>query len=86
MSKAIKSFEDTLAGQMQDPVFREGFLQAQAELKALAKVREVRRTSGLGRKAAAQRMKPSRAAAARFEGEIAKGRSVQRCGEACCEK
>ena len=34
MAKAIKSFEETLAEQMQNPEFRAEFLQAQVLVKA----------------------------------------------------
>ncbi len=70
MAKAIKSFEETLAEQMQNPEFRAEFLQAQAELEEFAKIRELRKASGLSQEVIAQRMGTSQSAVARHEPEL----------------
>lgn len=70
MAKAIKSFEETLAEQMQNPEFRAEFLQAQAELEEFAKIRELRKASGLSQEVIAQRMGTSQSAVARHKPEL----------------
>ena len=87
MSKAIKSFEETLAEEMQNPEIREGFLQAQAELAEFARIRDLRLVSGLSQEVIAQRMGTSQSAVARLESGLAAGRwpsmrSLQRYAQA----
>ena len=74
MSRAHKTFEETLAEQMQNPEFREGFLRAKAELEEFARVRDMRRASGLSQEVVAQRMGTSQSAVARLESGLSKGR------------
>lgn len=50
MEKPIKTFEETLAEEMRDPEFREGFLQAKAEIEAFARKRDSRRANGRSRR------------------------------------
>ena len=54
MNKPLKTFEETLEEQMQDPVFRKGFLQAQQELDEFLRIRELRLSSGLSQEEVAQ--------------------------------
>ena len=74
MSRAHKTFEETLAEQMQNPEFREGFLRAKAELEEFARIRDMRRASGLSQEVVAQRMGTSQSAVARLESGLSKGR------------
>ena len=46
MAKPIKTFEETLAEEMRDPEFREGFLQAKAEIETFARKRDSCRANG----------------------------------------
>lgn len=55
MEKPIKTFEETLAEEMRDPEFREGFLQAKAEIEAFARKRDLCRANGPADDAAAGR-------------------------------
>lgn len=91
MNKAIKTFEETLAEQMQNPEFREGFLQAQAELEEFARIRNMRIASGLSQETIAKRMGTSQSAVARLESGLATGRwpsmrSLQRYAQALGKK
>ena len=74
MSKPLKTFEETLADQMKNPEFQEGFLQAKEELEEFARIREVRRASGLSQEVIAQRMGTSQSAVARIESGLSRGR------------
>ena len=79
MNKPLKSFDETLAEQMQNPEFREGFLQAKAELEEFARIRDLRLAAGLSQ------------AVARLEAGLSKGRwpsmsVLQRYAEALGKK
>lgn len=74
MNKPLKSFNETLAEQMQNPEFREGFLQAKTELEEFARIRDLRLAAGLSQEVVAQRMGTSQSAVARLEAGLCKGR------------
>ena len=74
MNKPLKTFEETLEEQMQDPVFRKGFLQAQQELDVFLRIRELRLSSGLSQEDVEQRMRTSQSAVARLESELCNGK------------
>ncbi len=91
MNKPLKSFDETLAEQMQNPEFREGFLQAKAELEEFARIRDQRLAAGLSQEVVAQRMGTSQSAVARLETGLSKGRwpsvpVLQRYAEALGKK
>lgn len=74
MSKPLKTFDETLAEEMKNPEFREGFLQAKAELEEFARIRDMRLATGLSQELVAQRMGTSQSAVARLETGLSKGR------------
>lgn len=74
MPRTHKTFEETLTEQMQNPEFRAGFLRAKAELEEFARIRDMRRASGLSQEVVAQRMETSLSAVARLESGLSKGR------------
>ena len=76
MNKPLKTFEETLEEQMQDPVFRKGFLQAQQELDVFLRIRELRLSSGLSQEEVAQRMRTSQSALA-LKGNFAMASGLQ---------
>lgn len=87
MNKPLKTFEETLEEQMQDPVFRKGLLQAQQGLDEFLRIRELRLSSGLSQEEVAQRMGTSQSAVARLEMGLCNGKwpsmqSLQRYAEA----
>lgn len=91
MNKPLKSFDETLAEQMQNPEFRAGFLQAKAELEEFARIRDLRLAAGLSQEVVAKRMGTSQSAVARLETGLSKGRwpsmsALQRYAEALGKK
>ena len=74
MSKPLKTFDETLTEEMKNPEFREGFLQAKAELEEFARIRDMRLAAGLSQELVAQRMGTSQSAVARLETGLSKGR------------
>ncbi|MDO4937955.1 MAG: helix-turn-helix transcriptional regulator [Sutterellaceae bacterium] len=71
--KAAKTFEATLAEQMHDTEFREGFLQTHQELAALVEIRKMRTDAGLTQADVAAKMGTSQPAVARLERKLAQG-------------
>ncbi len=71
MSKPLKTFEETLADEMKDPEFREGYLRCRAELDDFARIRDMPRASGLSQETAGERMETSQSAARPGQGKTA---------------
>lgn len=74
MTKPLKTFDETLAEEMKNPEFREGFLQAKFELEEFARIRDLRNKTGLSQACIAARMGTSQSAVARLERGLSNGR------------
>ena len=74
MTKPLRTFDETLADEMKNPEFREGFLQATFELEEFASIRDLRNKTGLSQACIAARMGTSQSAVARLERGLSHGR------------
>lgn len=74
MTKPFKTFDETLADEMENPEFREGYLQAKSELEEFARIRDLRNKTGLSQACIAARMGTSQSAVARLERGLSEGR------------
>ena len=74
MTKPLKTFDETLAEEMKNPEFREGFLQAKFALEEFARIRDLRNKTGLSQACIAARMGTSQSAVARLERGLSNGR------------
>lgn len=74
MTKPLKTFDETLADEIEDPEFRLEFLQAQADFDAFERIKEIRLSSGLTRETIAQRMGSSPSTVDRIERDLFHGK------------
>lgn len=74
MSKPLKDFESTLAGEMKKPVFREEFLQASSDLEEFLRIRDMRCAVSLSQEQMAGRMRTSQSPVTRTERGRCNGR------------
>lgn len=70
----MKTFDEVLAEDLKDPVFRRAYEESEKALQVFAEILKARFEAGLTQEAVAQRMGTSQAAVARLEGNLANGR------------
>ena len=73
MTKPLKTLDETLAEEMRNSEFRDGYLQAKTELEEFVKIRELRAQIGLSQASTAMRMGTSQSAVARLERGLSNG-------------
>lgn len=83
----MKTFDEVLAEDLQDPAFRRAYEASEKALQGFDEIPKARFEAGLTQETVAQRMGTSQAAVARLEGNLAKGRypsvrSLQRYAKA----